>query len=385
MIASLKYPMAAVAMALTVVAAKVQADINVGVIVSETGPAASIGIPEKNAVALGPRQVAGHPVHYHVLDDRSDTTQAVKNARKLTGEQRVDVILGATTVPSSMAMLDVARETGTSMIAFAPAKSITEPVAERAWAFKTMTGDDHELQPLFQHALAQQVKRVAFIGFADSFGEGWIGSAQPFLQHHGLTQVASERYARTDTSVLAQVMKVIAAKPDAVFIAASSGPAALPVMELRKRGFQGAIYVPVGATFGDFVRIGGKLVDGVYAPLSPAAIAEQLPEDHPQRAAALQFIEAYEGRYGEGSRNVFSASVWDAMHLVAEVIPQALQAGEPGTAAFRAAIRAGLETVQGYQGARGTYHYSATDHTGLDFSALHLGRLQDGRWVLANQ
>lgn len=361
-----------------------QADINIGVIVSETGPAASIGIPEKNAIALGPQEIAGHKVHYHILDDRTDTTQAVKNARKLTDESKVDVILGATAVPTSMAIIDVASETGTPMIAFAPAKAITDQSdAKRRWSFKTMTGDDHEASPLFERVQAQGAKTIAFIGFADSFGEGWIATAEQFVARKGLSVVASERYARTDTSVLGQVMKVIAAKPDVVMIAASSGPAALPVMELRKRGYKGDIYVPVGATFGDFVRIGGNLVEGVYAPLSPASIADQLPPEHPHRAPAMAFIDGYEGRYGAGSRNVFAGSVWDALHLVEQAVPSALQSGEPGSAEFRAALRDALENTQGFVGARGVYHYSTQDHTGLDFSALHLGRLQDGRWVLA--
>ena len=70
------------------------ADITVGVTLSATGPAASLGIPEKNTFALMPTTIAGQKVSYVVLDDASDTTTAVKNTRKLIAENKVDVIIG---------------------------------------------------------------------------------------------------------------------------------------------------------------------------------------------------------------------------------------------------------------------------------------------------
>lgn len=361
-----------------------RADINIGMVVSETGPAASLGIPEKNAATLGPAEINGQLVHYHILDDRTDTTQAVKDAYKLVDQDHVDVILGATTVPTTMAIIDVASAAKTPMIAFAPAGSITDQSKPKnRWSFKTMTGEKHEAAPIFARLKRQGAHRIAFIGFADSFGDSWIDTARSFAKKDGIKVVADERYQRTDSSVLGQVLKVLTQKPDAVLIAASSGPAALPVMTLRHRGYRGDIYVSLGATFGDFVKIGGKAVNGVYAPLSPVQIPSQLPADYPNRGAVLHFVNVYESRFGKGSANVFAASTRDAIHLIEKVVPQALKAGQPGTVAFREALRSGIEQTQGFVGARGQYNFSPSDHTGLGYSALSLGRLTNGHWHLA--
>lgn len=369
------------ALALALAATAARADITVGVVVSATGPAASIGIPEKNAIALGPSEIAGEKVRYIVLDDGSDTTTAVRNARKLSSEHQADIVLGSTTVPTSMAMIDVMAETGTPMVTFAPALALTSPVDDkRRWVFKTMTGDDHELIPLLAHMKATGKQRVAYIGFADSFGEGWLKTAEPMLAEQSFTLLARERYARTDTSVIGQVMKIIATRPDAVMIGASSGPAALPVMELRNRGYRGDIYLALGATFGDFVRIAGSKAEGVYAPISPAAVQADFPPTLANRDAVLAFVEAYEKAYGAGSRNMFAGSAWDAVQLLQQAAPQALQQAKPGSAQFRAALRAQIETISGFAGARGVYHFSPSDHAGLDRSALMLGRLEGGQW-----
>ena len=86
-----------------------QAQIKVGVTLSATGPAASLGIPERNTFQLLPKEIAGQKVEYIVLDDGSDTTRARQNAEKLVNEDKVDVIIGSTTTPNSLAMIEVAR------------------------------------------------------------------------------------------------------------------------------------------------------------------------------------------------------------------------------------------------------------------------------------
>src|SRR5690606_4432023 len=97
-----------VAVGLAVFAVAAQADITVGVNVSATGPAASLGIPEKNTFSLMPKTIAGQKVNYIVLDDASDTTTAVKNARRFVTEDKVDVMVGSTITPNSLAMVDIA-------------------------------------------------------------------------------------------------------------------------------------------------------------------------------------------------------------------------------------------------------------------------------------
>ena len=208
--------------------------------VSATGPAASLGIPEKNTIALMPQTIGGQKVNYIVLDDASDTTTAVANTRKLITENKVDVILGSSTSPNSLAMIDVVAEAQTPMISMAASARIVEPVdAKRKWVFKTPQNDIMMSLAIASHMASAGVKTVGFIGFADAYGEGWFQEFSKIAPLKGLTIVASERYARTDTSVTGQALKLVAAKPDAVLIAGSGTPAVLPQRALRERGYAG--------------------------------------------------------------------------------------------------------------------------------------------------
>ena len=360
-----------------------RADINVGVTLSATGPAASLGIPEKNTIALMPKTIGGQKVNYIVLDDASDTTTAVTNARKLITENKVDVLLGSTTTPNSLAMIDVAAEGQTPMISMAASSRIVEPVdAKRHWVFKTPQNDIMMSLAIATHMANAGVKTVGFIGFSDAYGEGWYQEFSKVASLKGLSIVANERYARTDTSVTAQVLKLVAAKPDAVLVAASGTPAALPERALKERGYAGKYYQTHGVANNDFLRVGGKDVDGTFLPAGPVLVAEQLPASHPVKKSALEYVKRYEEAYGKGSVSTFGAHAWDAGLLMNAAATQALKKAQPGTAQFRAALRDALENVHELAGAHGVFNMSPTDHLGLDQRARVMVKIENGTWKL---
>lgn len=369
----------ALAAAATALAA--QAQINVGVTVSATGPAASLGIPEKNTFALMPQTIAGQKVNYIVLDDASDTTKAVENTRKLITENKVDIVIGSTTTPNSLAMIDVVAEAQVPMISMAASARIVEPVdAKKRWVFKTPQNDIMMSLAIVAHMADNGVKTVGFIGFADAYGEGWYGEFSKAAAIKGLQIVANERYARTDTSVTAQVLKIMAAKPDAVLIAGSGTPAALPQRALKERGYTGKYYQTHGVANNDFLRVGGKDVDGTFLPAGPVLVADQLPASHPVRKSALEYINKYEAAHGKGSVSTFGAHAWDAGLLMAAAVPAALKKAQPGTPAFRAALRDALEQVRELPGAHGIFNMSPNDHLGLDQRARVMVRIDNGAW-----
>jgi branched-chain amino acid transport system substrate-binding protein len=358
-----------------------QADITVGVTVSATGPAASLGIPEKNTIDLMPKQIGKHKVTYVVLDDASDTTNAVSNARKLITESKVDVIIGSTTTPNSLAMIDVAAESQTPMISMAASARIVEPVdAKKRWVFKTPQNDIMMAISIAQHMANAGIKSVGFIGFADAYGEGWLQEFQKASGIKALNVVAVERYNRTDTSVTGQVLKLTTAKPDAILIAGSGTPAALPQKALRERGYTGKIYQTHGVANNDFLRVGGKDVEGTILPAGPMLVAAQLPADHPVRKSALAYVNAYEAKYGKGSVSTFGGHGWDAGLLVERAATEALKKAQPGTPAFRAAIRDALEGIKEMPGAHGIFNMSAGDHNGLDQRGRVMVTISNGAW-----
>ncbi|HEY4958759.1 MAG TPA: ABC transporter substrate-binding protein [Caldimonas sp.] len=372
---------ALVAAGLATAATIALADINVGVTVSATGPAASLGIPEKNTIALMPQNISGQKVNYIVLDDASDTTTAVANARKLVTESKVDILLGSTTTPNSLAMIDVAAESQTPMISMAASAAIVEPVdAKRRWVFKTPQNDIMMSLAIATHMAAAGVKTVGFIGFNDAYGEGWYREFSKVAPLKGLTIVANERYSRTDTAVTGQVLKLIAAKPDAILIAASGTPAVLPQRTLKERGYDGKYYQTHGIANNDFLRVGGKDVEGTFLPTGPVVIAAQLPANNPVKASALEYVGKYEAAYGKGSVSAFGAHAWDAGKLMSAAAAVALKKAQPGTAEFRAALRDALETTRELAGAHGIFNMSPTDHLGLDQRARVMAKIENGTW-----
>jgi branched-chain amino acid transport system substrate-binding protein len=370
-------------LAATGVGAALAQDIKVGVNVSATGPAASLGIPERNTFPLMPQTMGGRKVQFIVLDDASDTTTAVKNARKLITEDKVDVIVGSTITPNSLAMIDVAAENETPMISMAASSRIVEPVdAKRRWVFKTPQNDQQMALVIVSHMLTQGVKSVGFIGFADAYGEGWWNEFSKIAETRGIKVVGNERYQRNDTSVTGQVLKLISAKPDAILIAGSGTPAALPQKTLKERGYAGKIYQTHGVANNDFLRVCGKDCEGTFLPAGPVLVSEQLPNDHPVRKSAIAYVDAYEKAHGKGSVSTFGAHAWDTGILLQAAIPVALKKAQPGTKEFRAALRDALEGVKNTPGAHGIFNMTAKDHLGLDQRAAVMIQIRDGKWVL---
>ena len=378
----IRFPLQALVCAvLALVAGSALADINVGVTVSATGPAASLGIPEKNTIALLPQTIAGQKVNYIVLDDGTDTTKAVSNTRKLITENKVDIILGSTVTPNSLAMIDVVSEAQVPMISMAASAKIVEPMdAKRKWVFKTPQNDIQMSLAIASHMKDHGVKTVGFIGFADAYGEGWFGEFSKAAALKGINVVANERFARNDSSVTAQVLKLQAAKPDAILVAGSGTPAALPQITLKERGYTGLIYQTHGVANADFMRVGGKNVEGTYLPAGPVLVARQLPASNPVRASAIAYVTAYEAKYGKDSVSTFGGHAWDAGQLMAAAVPVALKKAQPGTPEFRAALRDALENTKNLAGAHGIFNMSPTDHLGLDQRARVMVKIENGTW-----
>ncbi len=359
------------------------ADINVGVSVAATGPAASLGIPEKNTFALLPTTIGGQKVNYIVLDDATDPTAATKNIKKLISENKVDVVVGSSTTPSSLAMMDVAVENETPLISMAGSAIVVEPMDDkRKWVFKTAQNDAHMATALVQHMTDKNVQTVAFVGLADAYGEGWYNEFAKIAEARKLKIVANERYQRNDTSVTGQILKIIAAKPDAVLVGGAGTPAALPQKALKEKGYKGLIYQTHGVANNDFLRVGGKDVEGAFLPVGPMVVAAQLPNDNPVKQSALEYVTKYEAVHGKGSVSSFGGHAWDAGVLLNSAIPVALKKAKPGTVEFRRALREALENTKNVAGAHGIFNLTPNDHQGFDQRARVMVTIENNTWKL---
>jgi branched-chain amino acid transport system substrate-binding protein len=358
------------------------AQVRIGLMVSATGPTSAIGIPQKNTAELLPKSAGGATIEYFQLEDGGDTTRAVQNAKKLIGEDNVDAIIGPSTTPNALAILDIIAESKVPLMATVGTSSVVDPIdAKRRWVFKTTQNDDLIAGALIRNMNKNGVKTVGFIGFNDPYGENWYKVFGGLAEKAGISIVANERYARTDQSVTGQVLKLIAAKPDAVLIAAVGGPAVLPQATLYDQGFKGRIYQTHAVATDDFIKLGKEKVEGTILAAGSMLVIDDIPANDPIKQVASTYMSAYEKQFGTRPAT-FGANTYDAGLLLQQALPVALKAGKPGTEAFRVALRDALEQQRDVIGCQGVFNMSATNHNGMDERARVLVVIKDGKFRL---
>jgi branched-chain amino acid transport system substrate-binding protein len=379
----LRRAIALAALALTTAA---HADIKVGIDLSSTGPAAAIGITSKNAMLMWPPTIGGQKAQYIVLDDGTDPGAAVANIHKLIDEDHVDVIVGPNITPAALAALDPVARSQTPMITLIGSASAVEPQeGNRIWAFKMAQTDAAMADVMTRYMSSHGIRTVGFIGFADSYGESWLKEFTKFADRRQIKVVATERFNRNDASVTGQVLKLMAAKPDAILIAGSGTPAVLPQRTLTERGFKGPIYQTHGIATPEFIKLGGKDVEGTLFPTQPVVVARTLPADHPTKKAALAFVEAYEAKYGAGTVTQFAGDAAGVYPRLDEAVLTALKTAQTGTVQFRVGLRQALEDTHELVVPNGVVNTSAKDHVGLDQRASVMGVIKGGKFVYLSQ
>jgi branched-chain amino acid transport system substrate-binding protein len=364
-----------------VAAVQAHADITVGVSLPLTGPASAIGIPTKNGITLWPDHIGGEKIRLIVLDDASDTTQSAKNGRRFTSDDKVDVIVGSSVTPASIALANAAMDGKTVQISTSPVE-LAE--GKGAWTFRTAVSTPLMAGAIVDDMKKRNVKTYAFLGYADAYGETWLKAFTDLAAKAGLKPVATERFARADTSVTAQALKIAAVKPDAVLIGAAGSGAAMPHKALVERGYKGKIYQTHGAASRDLIRLGGKDVEGAYVVAGLTVAPELLPDTDPSKKLAVDFFDRYEKQFGAGTRNMFATNGYDAYLVLQAAVPVALKKGKPGTPEFRAALRDALESGKGVSATQGEIRYTPTDHFGFADSARVMLTIQNGQWKMAN-
>lgn len=353
--------------------------VTIGVTLSSTGPGASLGIPEKQTIGMLPPTLGGHPVRYVVLDDATDPTTATKNARRLATEDKADAIIGSSTTPACLAVASVAAETRTPQLGLCP---FVPSAAQMKYVFSMPQSVAVMTDAVLDDMAAHRVKTLGFIGFSDSYGEAWLKDVQARAGARQIQVVAVERYGRADQSVTAQALKLIASNADAVLIAASGTPGALPMSTLRERGYKGRLYQTHGVANNDFLRVAGKSAEGVILPVGSILVAEQLPANNPSKAVASDFAKRYEAQYGAGSRNLFAGYAYDAYLVLDRAVAVAARTAQPGTQAFRDALVVAIEKTQALPATHGMININAQDHSAYGADGRVLVTVKGGKWTI---
>lgn len=370
------------AFAIAFAATHAMADVTIGVSIPLTGPTSALGIPTKNGIALWPASIAGQKLNVIVLDDATDPTIGVKNTRRFVTEDKVDVIIGSAVTPIAAAMSDVATEGQTVQLMLSP---VNLPEGKGAWSFRMPQSTAVMAIPIVEHWKKTGVKTYGFLGYADAYGEAWLKDIVPAAEKAGIKLIATERFARPDTSVTGQALKLVSANPDAILIVASGSGAAMPHKGLVERGYSKAkLYQTHGAASMDLIRVGGADVEGSYVASGPAVVADKLPDSNASKALGMRYIAEYEKAFGKGTANQFAAHAFDVVIVLEKAIPIALKKAQPGTKEFRAALKDALETMGRTPVSQGVLNYTATDHFGYTPETGVLLTIDKGDWKLVS-
>jgi branched-chain amino acid transport system substrate-binding protein len=359
-----------------------QAQIKIGVVASATGPTSVVGISQMNTVALLPKQMGGLDAQYIALDDASDSTQTVQIFKKLISDDHVDAIIGPSGSPNAVGVLQFVAESHTPMLAPVGTTAVVLPMDDvRRWVFKTTQNDALIAEALVGQMKATGIHSVGVIAANDPYGQGWVKTFAGLTDKAGIRTVGVEYFQRTDTSVVAQSLKLVAASPDAILVAAAGGPTVLPHTTLVDQGYRGKIYQTHGAATPDFLRLGGRKVEGAILAASLMLVMDEVADSVPSRKIAAEYIAAYQKLYGVPPAT-FGANVFDGGLLLSAAVPIALKSGQPGTTAFRDALRDALEQTKDLVGPQGVYTMSPADHSGFDERGRVLLTVKGGAWHL---
>ncbi len=353
------------------------AEITIGISLPLTGPASGLGIPMGKQIKLWPTEIAGEKLKVIVLDDATDPTNGVKNAKRFVTEDKADIIMGSAATPVAIPMAAVAAEAETVQLAFSPA---VLPPGKDGWTFRMPQSNDVMAHAMVALMKKQGVKTVGFLGYTDAYGESWLKDFTTTATASGIKLIATERFARSDTSVTAQALKLVSANPDAMLIVASGSGAAMPHMAVVDRGYKGKIYQTHAAASRDLMRVGGKAVEGAYVVSGPAVIAEQLPDSHPSKKVSMDFVQQYEKAYGPASRNQFAGHSYDAVLVLEKIVPMALKKGKPGTKEFRTALRDAMETMGRTVVSHGVLNWTHDNHWGYTNETGVMLKVVNGDW-----
>jgi branched-chain amino acid transport system substrate-binding protein len=359
-----------------------QAQIKVGITMSASGPGAALGQPQSKTVAALPKEIAGQKITYFALDDESDPTKGAQNGRKLITEEKVDVLIGSSLTPVSLPLIDIAAEAKTPLMTMAAAAILVAPMDDkRKWVFKVVPNDDIMANAILKYIAKTGAKTLGYIGVSDAYGEGYYKVLSEVAPKLGVTLTGHEVYARSDASVTGQVLKIIATKPDAVFVASAGTPAVLPQKALRERGYKGPIFQTHGVATEEFIKLGGKDVDGAIFTGEAFTVVNDLPADSPFRKPTTAFIDAYKAANGN-IPSIFGAHLWDSMSHVERAIPAALKVAKPGTPEFRAALRDEIEKTKDFALNNGLSNMTPDNHNGYDERSAFVIEVKDGAFHL---
>jgi branched-chain amino acid transport system substrate-binding protein len=353
--------------------------IKVGAIFAVTGPAAFLGLPEKNTAELLVAQlnakggISGHPIELIVKDSAGSPEKTLSFAKQLIEEERVMAIIGPSRSGEAMAIKNLCEETGTLLLACAAAEDIVNPVAK--WVFNTPQKDSAAVLKIYERMKAMGIKKIACLSESTGYGNAGKEQLKKYAADYGLEIVLNETYDAAATDLSDLIAKVKGAKVDAVVNWSITPAQGIVAKNMRQKGLTIPLFQSHGFGNPRYVALGGEASEGILFPCGRLLVADKLADDHPQKQVLVTYKQDYEAKYKENV-STFGGHAWDALMILA----RGIEVG--GT--DKAKVREAIENLKGFVGTAGVFSYSPTDHNGLTVDAFAMLTVKGGQFVPAD-
>lgn len=354
----------------------------IGAVLDISGPAASLGTPERNTIEMlkdklnAQGGINGHPLDVVILDNKSNETEAVLAIKKLIDSEKVVAVLGASTSGPSLAMLDTAQKSGIPLVSLAASSKIVEPVADRKWVFKTAQSDIIVANKLASQFKEKGLQKVAFLYMNNAYGESGRQAFATAAQTHGLQVVVEEKFEATDKDMTPQLTRVKRSDAQAALVWAIPPSASIITKNFKQLDLKIPLFHTHGVGNQQFLDLAGDAANGVRLAVGKLLVADQLPDNDPQKKVLLEYINDYKAKFN-GNPSTFGGHAWDGFNLVVDALAKA--GDDP------AKTRDELEKAKNFTGISGVFNMSAQDHNGLDESCLVMVEVRDGKWTLIKE
>lgn len=365
-----------------------QQPIKFGFIPDITGPASSLGVPERDTALMLQAEIdakggiRGRPVKLVIYDGESTETKTLLAAKKAIEEDQVAALICCSQSGTSLAIKNAVQTAKVPMVSMAASVKIVEPVKDSFWVFKTPQSDHLIAEVLVNYLVSKKITRVAWMNVDNAFGDSGRLEFDWLAKRAGIAIVANERFGDKDVDMTTQLTKVKGSDAQALVVWAIPPSASVVTKNAKELGLQIPIFQSHGVANKRFIDLAGPAANGVRFPAGKLLTAESLPDSDKQKKTLVAYAKAFEAKYGP--RNTFGGHGWDAIWLAYRAVEAAAARTSPDDlVSFRAAIRDELEKIKEFVGISGIFNMSVTDHNGLDKRAATMYEIVNGQWQLA--
>jgi branched-chain amino acid transport system substrate-binding protein len=349
----------------------------IGGIFSSTGRASFLGDPEKKTMEMMVERINasggidGHMLEAVIYDSEGDPAKAVSAVNKLIHKDKVLAIIGPSTTPATMAVVNFAQRARVPLISCAAGVAITSPV--KPWVFKTAQSDLLAVAAMYDHMQARGIKKIGILTVSNSFGESGKQQLESQAADNGIEIVRAESFGAKDTDTTAQLTKIKAASPQAIVCWGTNPGPAVVARNVSQLNIDIPLYQSHGVASPKFIELTGDSAEGIVLPTGKILVIDLLDDTDPQKKILMEYRAAYTKAHG-GHVSGFGGYAFDAMNLLVRALE--------GSGGDTNKIREALENIPPYLGATGEFRFSAKDHNGLSPEAFVMVEIENGTWKL---